>query len=170
MTILMREPFTIRRARTGDVQSMAEVQVSSWRESYQGIIAHDYLEGLSVERHAAMWGHIVTTKAAVFVAEFDDRIVGLASGGPRRRGDDDQGELYILYVLAMAQRAGIGRALFDCVHHDLAIRGLKGLQVRVLAANPACGFYDRLGGLRTGTANVEVGRQFLEELVFEWFD
>ena len=166
--------FAIEPVSMTDVKSMARVHIQSWQETYRGIIADSYLDGLSYDHHVALWAQIVQSESSAFLAKSDGRIAGIAHGGrcraigPNRAGSG--GELFVLYVLKNAQKQGIGRALFDCVHHDLAARGHGGLTVRVLADNPAADFYARLGGTEVGTVNIEVGKQFLEEKIFYWED
>jgi GNAT superfamily N-acetyltransferase len=172
-SMLILPEFTVRRAVMADVQELARVQIASWRESYRGIIDDDYLDAMSFDRHAAMWAHAVSSGAAAFLAELDGAIVGIANGGRRRRHArwcPQAGELYLLYVLKRAQSHGIGRGLFDAVQLNLAAMGHGDMTVQVLSANSACQFYERLGGVRIGSVNVEVGKQFLEETVYQWRD
>ena len=54
---------------------------------------------------------------------------------PAGRRDVD-GELYLLYLLRTHHGQGIGRALFDACHLELARRGHHGMLVWVLAWQP----------------------------------
>jgi hypothetical protein len=56
------------------------------------------------------------------------------------------------------------------VAEGLAARGLTGLLVWVLADNPACRFYERLGGRRVYEKPVEVGGVPLPLAGYGWAD
>src|SRR5256885_7375576 len=82
-------------------------------------------------------------------------IVGFADGGPSRdRIGGLDGELYAIYLLERSQRRGVGRQLVGAVAARLLEAGLTAMSVWVLAGNPACGFYDALGGRQIGAKAV----------------
>src|SRR5256885_780919 len=92
----------------------------------------------------------------IFVAEDAGvGIVGFADGGPSRdRIGGLDGELYAIYLLERSQRRGVGRQLVGAVAARLLEAGLTAMSVWVLADNPACGFYDALGGRQIGAKAV----------------
>ena len=108
--------------------------------------------------------------AWAFVAEWEQRVVGFASAGLARARRDVSGELYLLYVLRACHGRGIGRALFDACHYELARCGHHGLLVWVLADNPARRFYQRLGGEPAGESAVALAGVRLREVAFVWPD
>lgn len=164
------DALTIRRAAVGDAGEIARVQVQSWREAYAGIIPASYLAQLSAAAHQDHWQATLSGGAWAFVATWEGRVAGFASGGLSRIRRDITGEIHVLYVLRAFQRRGAGRALFDACHYELARCGHHGLLVWVLADNPAVGFYERLGGTRAGENHVLVGGTRLRELAYVWPD
>ena len=66
------------------------------------------------------------------------------------------GAIYALYVLPAYQGQGIGRDLVAAVVHFLRAQGHAVMLVRVLAANPARGFYERLGGVAVGETEIVI--------------
>ena len=75
-------------------------------------------------------------------------MIGFITGGAIREPVDGfDAELYAIYLLASVQHAGTGRALVGRLAGRLAEQGFRAMAVRVLAANPACTFYERLGGI-----------------------
>ena len=130
------EALVIRRARAADAAAIARVHVQSWREAYRGLVPDGYLDQLSVAAHERQWRRTFADGGWAFVAEWEQRIVGFASGGLSRGRRDISGELYLLYVLRASHGHGIGRALFDACHYELARCGHRGLLVWVLADNP----------------------------------
>ena len=164
------QALMIRRARAGDAGAIAQVHVQSWRESYRGIVPDGYLAQMSVAGHERQWRQSLAAGGWAFVAEWEQRLVGFASGGLSRGRRDISGELYLLYVLRANQGHGIGRALFDACHYELARCGHRGLLVWVLADNPARRFYERLGGERSGESAVTIAGARLRELAYAWRD
>jgi ribosomal protein S18 acetylase RimI-like enzyme len=163
------EDLVIRRARTLDAAALARIQVDSWRESYAGIIPQAYLDGLTYAQHERQWRKSLAGRGWGFLAVWQGQIVGLAQGGRCRRPKGYGGELYLLYLLRAYQGRGIGRALFDAAHLELARRGFADLVVWVLADNaPARGFYERLGGDLVGQELCEVGGARLKQVAYAW--
>jgi GNAT superfamily N-acetyltransferase len=164
------DALVVRRARPADAASLARVHVQSWREAYRGIIPQTYLEQLSVTAHERQWRRSLGGGGWAFVAEWEQRVVGFASAGLARARRDATGELYLLYVLRACHGCGIGRALFDACHYELARCGHQGLLVWVLADNPARRFYQRLGGEPAGESLVALAGVKLREVAFVWPD
>jgi GNAT superfamily N-acetyltransferase len=162
------EALGIRSARPADAAVLARVYVDSWRETYRGVIPQDYLEGMSYATHERRWRQTLAAGGWGFVAELDNRVVGFASGGRCRSLGRWSGELFVLYVLSAWQGRGIGRALFDATHFELARRGHPDMLVWVLAENRACRFYEHLGGVASGQNTCEVGTARLVEVAYGW--
>ena len=166
----------IRRATPDDAEAIAEVHVASWRTTYEGIVDPAIIDSLSVSERAESWRQrLMSTEASapdILVAlTRETGIVGFVSGGAIRDpvpGFD--GELYAIYLLEGAQREGIGRALVR--HWAIAAleRGLRSAVVRVLADNPACKFYERLGAIHLRDGEHVVGGKSYPERLYGWKD
>jgi len=171
----------IRRATPTDAGPLAAVQVDTWRTAYAGIVAQAYLDGLSYAAREARWRNILAPdpggsgpRGFTHVAEVDGRVVGFVNGGPPR---DERvattrfdGELYAIYILASHQGVGLGGRLVRALASDLAAAGARSMYLWVLAANPACRFYARIGGAVADRRVVSIGGADLEELAFGWSD
>jgi len=79
-------------------------------------------------------------------------------------------ELYAIYILKEYQGHGLGRRLTLALAEDLLRAGIYSMMLWVLIENPACYFYEALGGLPIRTGHVEIGGQVLEELAYGWKD
>jgi ribosomal protein S18 acetylase RimI-like enzyme len=146
---------TIRIASLADAPDLASVHVASWRETYVGMVPAGMLSSLSVDGRAAMWAQIMrepatSSSTAVYLAEFDRKIVGFGSCGSQRaetlkeRGYD--GEISAIYVLKAFQRHAIGTRLLFALAYDLSARGFGAASLWVLRDNaPARRFYERYG-------------------------
>lgn len=162
--------LVIRRGVVADIGAVAKVHVQSWRESYAGIIPGCYLDQLSVAAHERHWRRTMAAGGWLFVAQRNRHIVGFAAGGLSRSRRDITGEIYVLYVLRCCQGEGVGRALFDACHYELARSGCRGLLVWVLAENSARGFYEHLGGELAGESTVSIAGVKLREVAYAWHD
>jgi L-amino acid N-acyltransferase YncA len=162
----------IREAKSGDARAIAEVHLASWKTTYRGIIAQEYIDGLRVEDGAARWETRLTEKAAtVFVAEDEAGIFGFAAGGAMMHPVEGyQGELGAIYLLASHQRKGAGAALVRRMARELRQQGFANMVVWVLRENPACGFYARMGGVKVAEQRIEIGGTTLPEIAFGWTD
>ena len=135
-----------------------------------------HLAGLSYPDRESRWNKILTTDqpaTSYFVAETDvSEIVGFASGGPEREGNQTyRGEIYAIYVLKEYQGQGIGRRLVSAVAQRLLVNGLGSMLAWVLTDNqPACRFYESLGGEQVGRKKTTIGGTDLEEVAYGWRD
>jgi len=168
----------LRSALPEDAPAIAEVHVSSWRTTYRGLLPDSVLAALSVEQREPMWRQVTTemltgeSRSCVFVAEDPVMgVVGFANAGPEREeGADVDGELYAIYLLEQHQRAGLGRELVMRAVDFLVEQGHRSMRVWVLEGNPAQGFYERLGGQRSGKQTITVAGASFDEIAYVWPD
>ncbi len=165
----------IRPAKVDDAPGIARVQIDTWRTTYKGIVPDEHLANLNYEHCQAKWIEHLSNpqdKTHVFVAEIQSgEIVGFASCRPLREPVESfDGELYILYILKSFQVMGLGRALLKKIAHDLANRNCHSMVLWVLKENPACRFYERLGGRFIAEKWIEIGRKQLLDVAYVWPD
>jgi ribosomal protein S18 acetylase RimI-like enzyme len=93
-------------------------------------------------------------------------------GGPERSNHPlYTGEIYVLYLLPVYQRQGIGRQLTISVVERLVEQGMDSLLIRVLKVNaPARRFYEALGGQLVPDVEeqIEDGGAVLEQVAYGW--
>jgi GNAT superfamily N-acetyltransferase len=135
----------------------------------------DFLAGLSAGRRAAAWASAIRGEGPpdgrVYVAEHaDDGIVGFAMAGPERTGTVGfDGELWAINIDAAHHRQGLGRRLMLAAAQWLAGKGYGAMMLWVVEANPACRFYERLGGTLIGqTREIALGGGTLVERGYGW--
>lgn len=159
-----------RPAVLEDAEAIARVHVESWKSTYKGIVADDYLASLKLEDRAEMWRKSLEQgNAAVFVAEDEAGLCGFVAGGGLREAIEGyDAELYAIYLLQDRQRRGLGRSLVRRLVESLAKEGRTSMIVWVLEQNPAVLFYRRLGGIQVARKRIEIGGARLEELCFGW--
>lgn len=166
----------IREATDDDVLAIARVHVDSWRSTYRGIIPDEYLAKQSYEKRESSWEQILKSvpKNSNFTYVAEDKsgeIIAFANGGLERTNDPNyQGELNAIYILEKYQRQGIGRNLLRVVARRLRESKINSMLVWVLAENPACEFYEALGGFEVKKREIERGEIVLLEVAYGWTD
>ena len=168
----------IRPANLGDAAPMAKGHVDTWRSAYCGIVPADFLSHLSYQARESGWSDILGQErpaTSIFVAATTDgEVIGFASGGPEREGNQTYlGELYVIYLLEkhQGQGVGVGRGLVSAVTHRLLTAGIRSMLVWVLEDNlPACKFYESLGGERVSRKMISFGDVELPEVSYGWKD
>jgi len=136
----------------------------------------ELLANLSYERREQGWHHILnnvsTAHSFIYVAEEQSgQIIGFACGAMERTGHlVYQGELTAIYILDRYQQRGVGRQLVRAVVQKLDQMNIRSMLVWVLANNPACRFYETLGGQKVDEKEIERGGTKLLEIAYGWTD
>jgi ribosomal protein S18 acetylase RimI-like enzyme len=169
----MVSDINVRHAALSDCRGIARVHVDSWRTTYLGIVPQSYMDQLSYDVRESRWRNILShskeTECNFVAADPVHGIVGFAGGGPERDASSEyDSELYAVYLLPEFQRRGVGKRLMKAVVDDLMRHGWRSMRVWVLSANPACGFYERLGGKVVAEREIELGGARLPELAYGW--
>jgi ribosomal protein S18 acetylase RimI-like enzyme len=162
----------VRLAEVEDAAAIAAVHVASWRTTYRGLLPDDFLASLDQAGYEERWRRILGNEASsrVYVAADGREIVGFASGGRERAGEDGySGELYAIYVVAESQGRGHGRRLVQAVAGGLRELELTDMIVWVLRDNAgARRFYERLGGTYVRSQPITIGATLLQEVSYGW--
>lgn len=163
----------IRRACAGDERQIAHVHTESWKTTYRGIVPDAFLDRLTIESRLPQWEQALCEQGEeriVLVAEQEDgTIVGFASGGKEREGSlPYEGELYALYILKAMQQVGIGRQLATSMVRELQQLGMGSMVIWALEQNPACRFYEKMGGMPVRKQPITIAGRELVEVAFGW--
>jgi len=170
--VISRGPLLkVRRAEIDDAAAIAKVHVATWRSTYGGMLPDDFLASLAEAGYEERWQRVLADESSrVYVAVDGREVVGFASGGRERAGEDGYGgELYAIYVLQDAQGRGHGRSLVQAVTAGLRELDLSDMIVWVLRDNTgARNFYERLGGVYVRAQPITIGSALLEEVSYGW--
>jgi len=167
--------FLIFPAGPSDAEDLAHVHVTSWRETYRGLLPDAFLARMSEAAHARRFARSLLhpqPNEVILVAADRCGISGYAAGGPSRSGAAGEGEIATLYILRAAQGQGLGGRLMADAARALAAQGATSLMISVLRDNiRARGFYEHLGGV-AAAARPEPGPggQLLYEVAYRWAD
>ena len=159
---------TIRGARVGDAQDIADVHDAAWRDAYRGIIPGRELEKMVARRGPKWWQTAILRGTRLSVLDFDDSIAGYASYGRNRVPTLPYGgEVFELYLAPEFHGLGFGRRLFDAARRDLANHGYTSTLVWALADNErALSFYGHLGGRIIRRAEERFGTETRGRIAF----
>jgi len=167
--------IAITAAGPGDAAELGEVHVTSWRQTYPGLLPQTYLAAMNPHLHARRWRHQLTrakSSEVVLVAEGPRGLIGYCAGAvTARQAEAADAEVFTLYLIKSAQGIGLGRRMLASMARVLAAQGATSLRLWVLNGNrPARGFYERLGGLAVQERSVSGWGGGLKETAYRWDD
>ncbi|WP_415853888.1 GNAT family N-acetyltransferase [Sinomonas sp. G460-2] len=149
----------VRSAEPADAAAMARVHVTSWRETYRGLMTDEILDDPDfVPRREQFWNAALSDPRYAYnnaaVAEVDNEVAGIAMAGPVEDAVSDvDTQLYLLYLLSKHHGSGMGKALLDAV-----LRSDESAALWVADPNPrAQAFYAKSGFQPDGTSKEEGG-------------
>ena len=160
----------VRPATVRDAKTIAEIHVNTWHTAYAGLVADDYLKGLSVEKKQAEWlDSIKFGEPQVIVALDGNAIVGFA-GYDRTRDPKTKpttGEIWAMYVASDYWGEGAGLALWDGCREGLVEEGCLEVTLWCMLRNErALRFYELAGFKRemSTAKTVPLGSGKVEEV------
>jgi len=158
-----------------DAGAIAKVRIDTWRTAYRSIVPAEYLADMSYAKGEESWRERLEhldPKTCIYVAENEDgHIVGFVAGGPYRNSDPVyKGELYAIYILQDYHGQGIGRGLTLALVEKMLAMGLYSMLLWDFARNPACRFYEALGGQLIKSSQFEIAGTTIDEVAYGWLD
>ncbi len=138
----------VREAGHGDAESIAELHIHSWRETYQDILPADYLRHTIVKERHAYWRQLLTgSDPGDFVLMIPDETAVLAFICVLRNRESGYDALIDnLHVHSDCKGQGFGRMLMEIAVNRLIDAGAQSLCLWVFDSNrQAVRFYERLG-------------------------
>jgi GNAT superfamily N-acetyltransferase len=170
----------IRRAEHSDAPEIAQLQQTTWREAYSGLLPTPILDGLALPRllrnwHTELMRQDVDLDYGLFVAESEDgKALGYASCGATEGHESrilGDGEIHQIYVRASHQGRGLGRALMLACSRWLVMRGLFNGGLWVVKGNDrARAFYEQIGGHYAGAKRDRMQGWQIPVVAYTWED
>ena len=142
--------MTIRRAVSGDAETVGRIHVESWNVAYRGIMPDDVIARTDLAYRTTFWADRIADQAwPVFLIEEEGSAVAFCQMIPSRDADDDPtrvGHITSLHVLPHLRGHGYGRTLIDHVCAEFRRRGFAEVTLWVLEENrDARRFYEKRG-------------------------
>lgn len=165
--------FVYREAVMDDVPKIAQVHVSSWRDSYKEIIPKNYLESLSVKKREDVFRKILSdgNYKLLVATTSKNKIIGFVDcGKARNKKYGFDAEIYAIYLLKEYQRNGIGSQLFIACIKELIKTGYKSIYLETLEASPYKEFYEKLKGEVVGKDIHKIADENYTTLIYGWDD
>jgi ribosomal protein S18 acetylase RimI-like enzyme len=166
--------YFILPAGPADAEALARVHVTSWRETYEGLLSDAFLARMSEAGYARRFRRHLTDPGpndVVLAALNAYGVFGYAAGGPSRAGAEGEAEINTLYVLRAAQGRGVGKRLLLGAVRALAAQGARSLVVSTLSENArARTFYERVGGVADEPRQEPGPGGMLWEVAYRWSD
>ena len=163
--------ISIRQATAQDAESLAALEVTSWRVAYRGLMPDTFLDGLSAAEKAMglrrnLQKHGLSGRKRVLVARHEDEVLGFVRFGAEEGAQI--GTLYLLYVRADVWGCGVGTALMQAAMVGFVELGVREAVLWVLRDNQrARRFYERGGWRPDGqTARADYGGIDLKALCY----
>lgn len=163
----------VRPAAVEDADALAMIEVESWQAAYRGLMPDAFLDGLPQAEKAESWRRTLSNLGypggkRVLVAAGEAGLVGLVSVGPTP-GPENQGLIYLLYILPEYWGRGVGQDLMSAALQELQNLGISEAILWVLRDNRrARRFYEQHGWRENGqTSSADYGGVELEALCYQ---
>lgn len=142
--------MTIRRAGSGDAETVGRIHVESWNVAYRGIMPDEVIARTDLAYRTAFWAErIADPEWPVYLLEEKGQAVAFCQMIATRDADDDAtrvGHITSLHVLPDRRGHGYGRALMDHVLAEFRRRAFAQVTLWVLEENrSARAFYEKYG-------------------------
>lgn len=141
--------YRIRRVKQGDAPALAQIQTSSWKTAFRGILSDDDLERLTnIAKATAMYQHLLNEGIGNgYIGEVDGKAHCIAYWDRTRDADmPDYAEIICIHSLPDNWRKGFGSKMMDRLLADIAQAGFKKVMLWVFVENArARAFYEAKG-------------------------
>lgn len=165
----------LRRATKNDAAKIANVHVNAWKQTYKGILPHEYLAKLDFNQRKSMWSEVLSENFVgshvLVVTDLEDNVVGFSSGGKNRDISlPFDGEIYAIYLLNEVQKMGYGKKLFLESFEQLYRDGFYRAVLWALEENPSKKFYEVMGGKPISEKWEEFDGKKFKKIAYGWND
>lgn len=151
----------IRRAQSGDEETLARIQTESWKAAFAGIVPAEFLaQCTNVERAEKMYARLLAERRGNgYILELDGKAHCIAWWDAAK--DDDMpgaAELRCIHSLPDNWRRGYGSRMMERVLTDVKAAGYETIVLWVFARNErAIRFYEAHGFTASGKKQDALG-------------
>jgi len=140
-----------------------------WKAEYRGIVAPDFLGGLSVDkRHEMLLTRFDEGTSAFLIMRDGERMIGASVFGKSfTEGYPEDGEISAVYLHHDYIGKGYGHTLFTRIERELTAKGYSHFVLDVLSANTrAVSFYEKHDYEKVDERSITLGEQTYPLTVF----
>lgn len=115
----MDSDIVVRPPARADIEVLARLHVSTWRETYSELLSSSFFSDEVLERRRRLWTEWIEeerSRRTIRVAEIEGVVVGFAAAGaPLSHPAPRTLELYMLYLSKEWHGSGAGQMMMDAV-------------------------------------------------------
>lgn len=167
--------YQIKEVTYEDIRDYMNVNITSWIESYPGLVADSYLHEIDTNREKYITRQQLkflenksnNSSDKKFLLLVDNEPVGMTSCGPSHDPKHpNTGEIYSIYLLNKVKGKGYGKILFLNNVQELLNMGFNSMVIGCLKGNKANDFYLHMGGKLIDTYERQIDKQVIPENVY----
>ncbi|WP_455538018.1 N-acetyltransferase family protein [Terrisporobacter sp.] len=137
----------IRDAVYSDIDNIAKLYISNWKETYKGLLPKDYLNSLTKEYALEKWNKYLKSENPIFVAYEENEFLGFVAS---KKDDNDKCHWYLdsLHITKNSRGKGIGTKLIYKVGQYALTHGYQCMSICIVRGNDSAkGIYKKLGAV-----------------------
>ena len=154
----MENELLIRKAGTGDINTIGYLAQEVWPATYQEILSAEQIAYMMDLFYSPSSLQHQMEKHTFLIAEMDEEPVGFASFSAL--AEPGIYKLHKLYVKTGIQGRGLGRALISYIVEEIGTLGAKALDLNVNRSNKAKSFYEKLGFEVIREEDIDIGNGY----------
>lgn len=165
------ENIIIRNATLADIESVSNLHVDSWNETYAGIISQDYLDNMknNLEKRIQRMKNEFNLRTMIVVTLNDEIVVfsEFVFSNEFSKDLDIDCELCGLYIKNGYKHLGLGSIVFEYVKNLFKEKNKKKMGLWCVKENePAISFYKKKGGAFTKEKTFTIADKEYSEIAF----
>ena len=135
----------IREAEKADAESIINININGWLETYHGIFPNDVLKKLEQKKSESI-EKCKNKISEYIVCEMENKVVGFLRYGKNKKNYNDKyAEVYAIYIDSKYKKRGIGRKLLEYSFNKLKDT-YDNVLISTIQENSATKFYEKCGG------------------------
>lgn len=137
----------IRDAVYDDIDIIAKLYISNWKETYKGLLSEDYLNSLTKEYAVEKWSKYLKNENHIFVAYEENEFLGFVAS---KKDDEEENYWYLdsLHITKNSRGKGIGTKLIYRVGQYALKHGYECMSICIVKGNDnAKRIYEKLGAV-----------------------
>ena len=137
----------IRNVVKNDVENIAKLYISNWKETYKDLLSKDFLESLNEEYATNKWFKYIEEGNSIFVVYDEEEFLGFVAS---KKDDDIENCWYLdsLHINRACRGKGIGTKLIKKVGQYAMHQGYEHMSICIVKGNDnAKNIYERLGAV-----------------------